>query len=114
RLRDAEALLPAQHVVAAVEDGRQALGDRVSRGLLLLSLRLDAAHLRVDVALARRELLLELLGLGVRRLDLDADSFALGGELRDLLLAIAHQLAELFQLALRGVRLALGPRAVQL
>ena len=39
------------------------------------------------------------------------DGVGVGGELADLVLAVAHELAQLFELALRGVRLALGARA---
>ena len=104
------AALRADHVVAAIELGRQRLGGSVALGLLLAGLRLDLAELRVDVALAGPELVRELLVLGLRRLDLLPRRLGFGDELADLLLAIAHQLAQLLELALRGVGLALGPR----
>src|ERR1700722_2075645 len=61
RLSDADAFLAADHLVATVDDGREALERRRPLDQLALLLLLDLAQPGVDVALARAELGLELL-----------------------------------------------------
>ena len=86
----------------------------VATAAALALVGLELRDLRLDVAFVGGELLADALVLGLGRLDRGADRGGVVVEPRDLVLAIANQLAELFELTLRGVRLALGPRAIQL
>ena len=115
RLRDGRAALGADHVVAAVELRRQRLGGRVALGLLRLrpcpstspSFELMSPS-RGPSSSASFLCSASVASICWRR------RVGVGRELADLLLAVADQLAELLELALGGVRLALGPRARQL
>ena len=74
-------------------------------------LAVDLAELGADVPLARPELVGELLVLAPRSPRCCCrGGVGVGRELADLLLAVADELAQLLELALRGVGLALGAR----
>src|SRR5579883_468286 len=70
RLGDGRAALGPDHLVAPVELRGQRLDGDLALAALALELAVDLTHLRPDVALARRELLLELLVLGARGFEL--------------------------------------------
>src|SRR5580658_442005 len=108
------AALRADHVVPAVQHRRQGLGRRISLGRLVVDLLLHVPELRVDVAFAGCEVVDELSMLSLGRLDLLVDAVDARRQLAYFLFAIAEELAELFEFALRGVRFALRPRAGQL
>jgi len=114
RLGDPHPLLPAKHVVTPIEDRRQALDDDRPLAQLLLLFFLDLVQARVDVSLARTELVLKLLRFGFGRLDLGARGISFARQLGDVVFAVANELPQLLELALRRVRFALGTRPIQL
>src|SRR5690606_15487163 len=103
RLRDGRTPAPADHLVAAIERRGHALDDRVAAAALRLAIGLELGDLRLDLAFLRGELLAQRLVLRLGRLELRARRRGVAVDALDLVLAIAHELSELLQLALRGL-----------